>query len=137
MSPILKMITAWLIIVCSTLALLVWAQAWQKRGDKFCSCSSEFDQETERVMEWKNSWAECMEDIDRYVEESREIVCWDTLVEWQEECDKEMRQCEFTYNRLMECEGDLAELKREYEKQRRMCLDCIVADIIKAKDGTH
>ena len=72
-------------------------------------------EETERVMEWKNAWAECMEDIDRYVEESREIVCWDTLVEWQEECDKEMRQCEFTYDDLMECESALARCKSKRE----------------------
>ncbi len=88
-------------------------------------------------MEFKLAWAECQEDIHRYVEDSREIVCWDTLVDWQEQADKEMRRYEYVDRDLQTCEDSLARARREYEKLRRDSLECIVADILKVKDGSH
>lgn len=137
MSQKMKFLWAvFILLIILSLTTFVLRQYYPRPEPHNCHYGSELE-ESAAVMEWKTDWIECQEDIDRYVEESREIVCWDTLVDWQEQHDKEMRQCHFTYDGLMECESSLAELKREYEKQRRQCLECIVADILKVKDGSH
>ena len=74
----------------------------------------EHQKETARVMEFKVAWAECVEDVERYVEDSREIVCWDTLVDWQEQVDKEYRRCEYVGDLLHTCEDDVARMKRDW-----------------------
>jgi len=133
-----------ILIVGYIFLLGLWAFNWYQWGAECayyeasareCWTFKDNEPETERVMEWKTAYIECQEDIDRYVEESREIVCWDTLVDWQEQHDKEMARCRFVGEGLTECESRLAALKREYEKQRRMCLECVVADIIKVKNS--
>jgi len=110
-----------ILIVAYTVLLGMWAFNWfqwkhevKQYKDLFeeCSSFSEFEPETERVMYWKHAWVECQEDIERYVEESREIVCWDTLVDWQEQADKEMRRCDYVYESLMTCESEIAEMRR-------------------------
>ncbi len=147
----MKFIGVVILVSCLGIVGILAATAWDP-----CEPCGDPLEETARVMEFKTAWIECEEHIERYVEDSREIVCWDTLVDWQEQHEKEMRQCEGTWDYLMECESTVARMMRDWHPahitphlkkdcEEYACVRCptererieAIAEILKVKDGTH
>lgn len=103
---------------------------YQLRNATPLTCEElEAQQETARVMEWKRAWAECMDDVDRYLDNVQETVCWDTLVDWQEQHDKETRRYEYLDEELQTCEDTLAVCRGERGMLTRELQERLIADL--------